>query len=187
MQRQGSRGYPLPSLDGPRGHHHRAGGGGGGSRPPSSSTATSELQAFADSSRSTSASSQVRSERSLGLGRGNFLSELTAASPQEPQVDECVKAMLPILKRAMVSSNKAVVQASLDQMCRIQRMFGQEAIDEHVQYLGDALEEQRKGPGGSVRTAIVLEALTGLCSQDAGMALKRRFLEHVSPRQVLAT
>lgn len=161
---------------------------GTSSRLSSSDTLiATDLHAFVGSSRRTSVPSQVRTERCLDAERGVVGQWMVESPVKSPQEDEVVKAMLPVLKRAMVSPNKAVVQASLDSMRQIQRMFGQGAIDRHMDSLGDVLEKQGSGPGGSARTALVLEALAGLCSQDAGDILKRRFPLQVPAPQVLAT
>jgi len=204
------RGSPLPPLEGSRGSQATLGETDsvsaassrrcrrtpsscgtrfiGTSRVSSNDTLlATDLQAFVGSSRRTSAPSQVRTERCLDAERGVVGQWMVESPVKSPQEDEVVKAMLPVLKRAMVSPNKAVVQASLDSMRQIQRMFGQGAIDRHMDSLGDVLEKQGSGPGGSARTALVLEALAGLCSQDAGNVLKRRFPLQVPAPEVLAT
>lgn len=111
---------------------------------------------------------------------GDLLSSLNAAAPQEePQADAVVKAVLPIIKRAMVSKNGAVFQASLDSMARIQRMFGQDQIDKNIDVLAGAVEKQRAGPLGAERAVLIVKALIALCSEEAAKSLRRRFPQHV--------
>jgi len=138
-------------------------------------------------SRSTSASSYRRGSASGADGSataasaGDLLATLaTSAECSSPQTEAVVKAMLPIVKRAMVSQNKAVFQASLESMQRIARVFGQDAIDQLVETLAEALEKQQKReggplPGADARTNRVLQTLTALCSKETASSLRRRF------------
>eukprot|EP00427_Karlodinium_veneficum_P013901 CAMPEP_0169070324 /NCGR_PEP_ID=MMETSP1015-20121227/5053_1 /TAXON_ID=342587 /ORGANISM="Karlodinium micrum, Strain CCMP2283" /LENGTH=81 /DNA_ID=CAMNT_0009129311 /DNA_START=184 /DNA_END=429 /DNA_ORIENTATION=- len=75
----------------------------------------------------------------------------------------------------MASRNKAVLQASLESMVKLKRMFGQDAIDENVDALVVAVEKQRSCPGGEERAAVVLKALTELCSAKKAESLRRQF------------
>mmetsp|Transcript_130381 Transcript_130381/g.237101 ORF Transcript_130381/g.237101 Transcript_130381/m.237101 type:complete len:215 (-) Transcript_130381:91-735(-) len=149
------------------------------SRPSSTDTLGQvDLQNANHSSRSTSACSHT-SGMSFGVS-GDLLSSLNAAAPQEePQADAVVKAVLPIIKRAMVSKNGAVFQASLDSMTRIQRMFGQDQIDKNIDVLAGAVEKQRAGPLGAERAVLILKALIALCSEEAAASLRRQFPQHV--------
>lgn len=132
-----------------------------------------DLHAEPWSSRSTSAASQ--SSGTLGAA-GDLLTTLAAEGWVPNQQAEIVgKAMMPIVKKAMLSKNKAVFQASLDSMRRIESMFGQEAIDHHVESLVEALERQVENPGGDARARIVFETLTAVCSQDMAVDLRQRF------------
>jgi len=100
-----------------------------------------------------------------------------SGAQDSPQADIVVKAMMPIVKRAMVSTNRAVFQASLDSMRRIEQMFGQEAIDRHIGSLAEALEKQGSSPGGDARASLILKTLTALCSKDAAASLHRQHPE----------
>merc|ERR1719323_1527273 len=100
------RGGPLPPLDGPRGHQRaavalasgqRSRGASAGSSRPSSGGSFALFDGPGQSSRSTSAS--------LGggcAGPGELLGSLASQGQQEsPQAELVVKALLPIVKRAM--------------------------------------------------------------------------------------
>eukprot|EP00441_Pelagodinium_beii_P017918 CAMPEP_0197654826 /NCGR_PEP_ID=MMETSP1338-20131121/39082_1 /TAXON_ID=43686 ORGANISM="Pelagodinium beii, Strain RCC1491" /NCGR_SAMPLE_ID=MMETSP1338 /ASSEMBLY_ACC=CAM_ASM_000754 /LENGTH=202 /DNA_ID=CAMNT_0043230343 /DNA_START=35 /DNA_END=643 /DNA_ORIENTATION=+ len=188
---------PLPPLNNPRGSQLAAVTAASASRPelgayPSTGSSVSssrpsstssflvqDLQVGQFSSRSTSASSQ-HSDGQLVAGAGELLNSIVSATGrQDQQAELVVKAMLPIVKRAMVSKNQAVVQASLDSMRRIERMFGQEAIDRNIESLAEALEKQHSKPGGDTRCALILKTLTTLCSPEACTSLQRRFPEQV--------
>eukprot|EP00933_Yihiella_yeosuensis_P034311 TRINITY_DN27807_c0_g1_i1.p1 TRINITY_DN27807_c0_g1~~TRINITY_DN27807_c0_g1_i1.p1 ORF type:complete len:221 (+),score=37.77 TRINITY_DN27807_c0_g1_i1:131-793(+) len=195
---------PLPPLNAPRGSQigavstassvHRSSGdlsqasggyrglGASGSsaassRPSSTSSFLhQDIQAQPFSSRSTSASSQCSGpDGNLAANAGELLNTLATSSPVDQQAELVVKAMIPIVKRAMVSKNQAVVKASLDSMRRIERMFGQECIDRHVETLAESLEKQSAKPGGDARATLILKTLTALCSEDAAAGLKNRF------------
>jgi len=132
-------------------------------------------QAMLESSRSTSASSQRSGYVGGGTGN-NLLSSLSAAACQEDAGAEAVvKAVAPLIQRAMASTNKAVFQASLENMVKLRRMFGQEAIDQNIDALAMAVEKQSGLPGGEQRAGLVLRALTSLCSQDKAESLRLRF------------
>merc|ERR1712100_201663 len=94
------------------------------------------------------------------------------------QAEAVVNAMVPIVRRAMVSSNNAVFQASLDSMRQIQHMFGREAIDQHIGTLIGALETHSAKANGSSRAARVFETLTALCSEDVAAALQIQFPQY---------
>merc|ERR1712154_5872 len=106
-------------------------------------------------SRSTSASS------CQGAGRP------TPAEVDNSQAEQVVKAMLPVVKRGMASPNPAVFQTALDNMTRIERMFGKTAFDPHLETLVEVLESQCGQPGGDTRVVQVLKTLLILCSDTA--------------------
>mmetsp|Transcript_78739 Transcript_78739/g.218809 ORF Transcript_78739/g.218809 Transcript_78739/m.218809 type:complete len:227 (-) Transcript_78739:135-815(-) len=163
-------------------------------RAPSSSSASASrpstggasspipMQAF-DESRSTSASSHRSG--AFADRAGDLFNTIVDAASQEPQETEIIKkAMLPIVRRAVVSSNKAVFQASLDSMRRIEQMFGQEAIDRHLEALVEMLETQCGKTGGDARAALIFETLTSLCSKDTAVGLRRRFPQYAMRQKV---
>lgn len=85
--------------------------------------------------------------------------------------------MLPIVKRAMISNNKAVFEAGLESMRKIARVFGQDAIDQQAGVLADALEKHRRngGPGVDARARLVMRTLTAICSEATAASLRTRF------------
>eukprot|EP00931_Biecheleriopsis_adriatica_P117516 TRINITY_DN9301_c0_g1_i1.p1 TRINITY_DN9301_c0_g1~~TRINITY_DN9301_c0_g1_i1.p1 ORF type:complete len:206 (+),score=35.43 TRINITY_DN9301_c0_g1_i1:67-684(+) len=190
---------PLPPLNGPKGpqlaavaaasslHRPELGPGpypsaGSSSSLPSSRPSSSssfllhDLQASPLSGRSTSCSS---GDGSINAAAGELLGSL-AGRQDSQQAELVVKAMLPIVKRAMVSRNQQVVQASLDSMRRIEQMFGQEAIDRHLESLAESLEKHTKRGGDSRSAALVVKTLLTLCSPDASASLRQRFPEYVA-------
>eukprot|EP00747_Dinoflagellata_sp_TGD_P019774 gnl/TRDRNA2_/TRDRNA2_127396_c0_seq1.p1 gnl/TRDRNA2_/TRDRNA2_127396_c0~~gnl/TRDRNA2_/TRDRNA2_127396_c0_seq1.p1 ORF type:complete len:213 (-),score=34.75 gnl/TRDRNA2_/TRDRNA2_127396_c0_seq1:118-756(-) len=153
------------------------------------SLSSAYLRADVDVSRSTSASSHqswppVASSNSEVLGRpanvggGGY----PVGQEQPPQVDDVVRALLPIVKRAMVSKNQAVFKTSIDSVTRIAKMFGQDAIDRHVETLAEALERQcaAGARNDEARAAEILATLTSLCSETRADALRRRFPKYAA-------
>ncbi|CAK0889673.1 unnamed protein product, partial [Prorocentrum cordatum] len=69
----------------------------------------------------------------------------------EGEHSSMVKAMLPLMKRALTSTNPSVVQASLDSLKRMELMFDRGAMDPHVEALAEVLERQCVLPGGAAR------------------------------------
>eukprot|EP00927_Polykrikos_kofoidii_P043299 TRINITY_DN37355_c0_g1_i1.p1 TRINITY_DN37355_c0_g1~~TRINITY_DN37355_c0_g1_i1.p1 ORF type:complete len:205 (+),score=22.78 TRINITY_DN37355_c0_g1_i1:80-694(+) len=128
-------------------------------------------------SRSTSASSH-RSEMHMGStgGAGELLSTIADTESQDSLQNEIVlKAMVPIVKRAMVSKNRAVFQSSLESMRHIERMFGKEAIDQHIETLVESLEKQCGQTCEDHRAKLVFDTMTSLCSKDMADILRQRF------------
>eukprot|EP00928_Gymnodinium_smaydae_P022458 TRINITY_DN18856_c1_g1_i1.p1 TRINITY_DN18856_c1_g1~~TRINITY_DN18856_c1_g1_i1.p1 ORF type:complete len:204 (-),score=47.92 TRINITY_DN18856_c1_g1_i1:129-740(-) len=112
------------------------------------------------------------------------------------QAEQVVNAMVPIVRRAMVSSNAAVFQASLDSLRQIDRMFGRDAIDLHAGTLAAALARHSGGNSGSAgaaamgagngsgsadRASRVFATLTGLCSEDVARELRRQYPQLATP------
>jgi len=93
------------------------------------------------------------------------------------QAEVVVRAMLPAARRALGSSNDAVVQASLDSMRRVERMFGRGALDKHLEIFAEAIAKQSSAPGGGSRAGLILQALADLCSPGALADLRRSLLE----------
>lgn len=120
-------------------------------------------------SRSTSASS------CQGAGRPRVGGDV-----DETQAEQVVKAMLPVVKLAMASPNRAVFQTALDSMMRIERMFGKATFDQHLDVLADALERQCSQPGGDARAVQVLRTMLSLCSDPAAESLRTRFPHHMA-------
>jgi hypothetical protein len=130
----------------------------------------------------------MTSPGSLGPAAGDLLNTIigdTAIRPNQ-QTEIVMKAMVPIVKRAMVSKNKAVFQASLDSMKRIEQMFGQETIDTYLETLVEGLEKQCGKAGGDDRSALVFDMITQLCSKDAAAGLHKRFPEYAAAAVELA-
>jgi len=154
---------PLSPLDNPR--------------TPSIKSVPPQPESVASGSRSTSASSHRSTEKPLRASANDLLSTLAASiTTDEPQADAVLKVMLPIVKRAMISKNEAVFQASLESLRKIENMFGNAALDK---CLGSFVEALEKHPGGDARIIEVLGVLKSLCSSEASVILQRRF-----PRQV---
>jgi len=85
----------------------------------------------------------------------------------------------------MLSTNKAVFQVSLDSMRRIERMFGQEVIDQQIETLVETLEKQCGTSGGDARAARIFETFTALCSQEMASTLKQRFPQYDQKANVI--
>ncbi|CAK0889675.1 unnamed protein product, partial [Prorocentrum cordatum] len=90
----------------------------------------------------------------------------------EGEHSSMVKAMLPLMKRALTSTNPSVVQASLDSLKRMELMFDRGAMDPHVEALAEVLERQCVLPGGAARAGSILETFGALLSSDAASALR---------------
>eukprot|EP00930_Biecheleria_cincta_P076744 TRINITY_DN63965_c0_g1_i1.p2 TRINITY_DN63965_c0_g1~~TRINITY_DN63965_c0_g1_i1.p2 ORF type:complete len:157 (+),score=25.56 TRINITY_DN63965_c0_g1_i1:36-506(+) len=97
---------------------------------------------------------------------------------QDEQADLVVKAMLPIVRRAMISSNSRVFQTSLESLQRIEHLFGKEAIDQNVHSILAAMERecrQRGGRGWQDRATRVFDTLVALCTDEVAAALRLQF------------
>eukprot|EP00929_Paragymnodinium_shiwhaense_P084670 TRINITY_DN45296_c0_g1_i1.p2 TRINITY_DN45296_c0_g1~~TRINITY_DN45296_c0_g1_i1.p2 ORF type:complete len:156 (-),score=37.30 TRINITY_DN45296_c0_g1_i1:278-745(-) len=96
------------------------------------------------------------------------------------QAELVVSAMVPIVRRAMLSSNGALFEASLDSMRQIERMFGQEALDHHAETLVAALVRQHGAETRRHARAVrVFETLMSLCSDEVAQRLRHHYPHYV--------
>mmetsp|Transcript_10194 Transcript_10194/g.22564 ORF Transcript_10194/g.22564 Transcript_10194/m.22564 type:complete len:218 (+) Transcript_10194:77-730(+) len=119
----------------------------------------------ASDSRSTSASSYQGAGRPSNSSAANRSLEV-GSSGDDKQTDAVVKAMLPVIKRGLASTQKPVFETALDSIRRIERMFGKSSLDGHLEPLAEALRKQGSQCDGEQRQRRVLELVSDLFTDE---------------------
>lgn len=128
----------------------------------------------------------VRSEAPQEVSKGKVTDSAVSRAPQEAvkepvignQTSAVIRQILPVVQRALASSNPAVLEAIGKSVMRLAKVFGQESIVAHQEALLDGVEKRLKETPASVQSAPrVLQMLGDAGGRQTIEEIQRRFPE----------
>jgi len=119
---------------------------------------------------------EVEKEPIVGAVGSGTPQEMPAEPVIGDQTSAVIRQVLPVVQRALASSNPAVFDTTLKVVLRLAKVFGQESIVAHQNALLDGVERRLKEtPASAQRAPRVLQMLGDVGGKKTFEEIKRRF------------